>query len=127
MTNNAAKALELLEAYLLSEAADEQGEVEASDGYDEWAAGRASAFTVAAEKIAELRASIAKQRGDQLDTGNLVHDPLYLALDALYERGWRDGEKSKFDPRGTIQWGDVLTMFRLNRAAPQPTAEGDAT
>ena len=49
---------------------------------------------------------------DGVDSGNLVSDPLYLALDALYERGWTDSEKHKHDPRGTNQWQAVLDLFR---------------
>ena len=50
-----------------------------------------------------------------LDTGNLIDDPLYKALDALYERGWRDYfQGHSFDPRGSKEWQDVLDLFRLS-------------
>lgn len=50
----------------------------------------------------------------KMDTGNLVDDVLYKALDELYLRGWQDRNKGKdYDPRGTTQWQDVLDLFRL--------------
>jgi hypothetical protein len=52
-----------------------------------------------------------------LDTGNLVSDPLYLALDALYMRGWNDGNVNKRDARGTNEWQAVLDLFRSRPAA----------
>jgi len=48
-----------------------------------------------------------------VDTGNLVSDPLYKALDALYERGHADYDRKKYDPRGTNEWQAVLDLFRL--------------
>lgn len=52
------------------------------------------------------------------DTGNLVSDPLYEALDALYTRGWADLHKGRdHDPRGTVEWQRVLDLFRA-RARP---------
>lgn len=51
----------------------------------------------------------------KIDTGNLVTDPLYLALDALYSRGWVDLHKGKdHDPRGTVEWQAVLDLVRLD-------------
>lgn len=59
-----------------------------------------------------------------LDTGNLADDPLYRALDRLYERGWLDKHnEDNYDPRGTQEWQDVLDLFRLSRATP-PAATG---
>ena len=57
---------------------------------------------------------------ESLDTGNLADDPLYKALDALYERGWEDYPKKKYDPRGTKQWDAVLHLFRAFRDKPAP-------
>lgn len=48
-----------------------------------------------------------------IDTGNLISDPLYLALDALYDKGWTDRHQDrKHDARGTQAWQDVLDLFR---------------
>jgi hypothetical protein len=53
---------------------------------------------------------------DALDTGDLVNDPLYKALDKLYERGWVDRNKGQdYDPRGTEEWQSVLDLFRLQK------------
>ncbi|KRG43191.1 hypothetical protein ARC78_07440 [Stenotrophomonas pictorum JCM 9942] len=62
----------------------------------------------------------------ELDTGNLINDPLYLALDALYQRGWTDlHRKWKNDPRGTLEWDSVLDLFRAGKAlASTPAAPG---
>jgi hypothetical protein len=64
----------------------------------------------------------AAMQGQGVDTGNLVSDPLYLALDALYARGWNDSERHKCDARGTKEWQAVLDLFRSNAALqpPQP-------
>ncbi len=53
---------------------------------------------------------------DALDTGDLVNDPLYKALDKLYERGWVDKHQERdYDPRGTEAWQSVLDLFRLQK------------
>ena len=56
-----------------------------------------------------------------LDTGDLVNDPLYQALDKLYERGWIHKHKERdYDPRGTIEWQSVLDLFRLQKETFSP-------
>jgi hypothetical protein len=67
------------------------------------------AYSAATSSVAAL---------EPLDTGNWADDPLYKALDALYERGWEDHPKKKYDPRGTKQWDAVLFMFRGFRDKP---------
>lgn len=63
-------------------------------------------------------ADMGRPHGGELDTGNLVHDPLYTALDALYSRGWGDyHNKRDHDPRGTNEWQAVLDLFRAAIAA----------
>lgn len=60
-----------------------------------------------------------------VDTGNLVSDPLYVALDALYSRGWTDHYKGrKHDPRGTNEWQAVLDLFREHRAGCDQVIRG---
>jgi hypothetical protein len=55
-----------------------------------------------------------QQHNDAVDTGDLVNDPLYNALDNLYARGWRDShQKRHYDPRGTKEWQSVLDIFRI--------------
>ena len=66
--------------------------------------------------LRETLAAQLAQPAQAVDTGNLVDDPLYKALDALYERGWSDSEKHKHDPRGTNEWQAVQDIFRANRA-----------
>ena len=52
----------------------------------------------------------------KMDTGNLCDDPLYKAIDALYNRGWTDyHRKNRHDPRGTREWQTILDMFRLQK------------
>jgi hypothetical protein len=52
----------------------------------------------------------------KMDTGNLCDDPLYKAIDALYNRGWTDYHRSnRHDPRGTREWQTILDMFRLQK------------
>ena len=54
-----------------------------------------------------------KDECKKVDTGDLVYDPLYNALDDLYHRGWRDyHQKRRSDPRGCKQWQVVLDLFR---------------
>jgi len=49
---------------------------------------------------------------EKVDTGDLVYDPLYNALDDLYNRGWRDHyQERRSAPRGD-QWQAVLDLFR---------------
>ena len=60
--------------------------------------------------IAEYNCSL------KMDTGDLINDPFYEALDELYHRGWSDRNKElKYDPRGTKQWQNVLDLFRLQK------------
>ncbi len=67
------------------------------------------------EPVAEVPCSAGLS--DALDTGDLVNDPLYKALDKLYERGWVDKHKGRdYDPRGTVEWQSVLDLFRLQKA-----------
>ena len=61
-----------------------------------------------------------------LDSGNLSYDKLYIALDNLYNRGWKDhlekaGKGMSHDPRGCREWQTVLDLCRLhaNRAKKQ--------
>lgn len=63
---------------------------------------------------------------DEMDTGDLIKDPLYLALDALYQRGWDDLHQGrKYDPRGAKEWQSVLDLFRAGRVlASTPAAPG---
>lgn len=56
---------------------------------------------------------------EAVDTGNLISDPLYLALDALYSRGWTDRGRHDHDPRGTNEWQAVLDIYRANAAPAQ--------
>jgi len=66
------------------------------------------------EPVAEVPCSAGLS--DALDTGDLVNDPLYKALDKLYERGWVDKHKGRdYDPRGTEEWQGVLDLFRLQK------------
>ena len=53
----------------------------------------------------------------KMDTGNLCDDPLYKAIDALYNRGWTDYHRNnrRHDPRGTREWQTILDMFRLQK------------
>jgi Lar family restriction alleviation protein len=69
-------------------------------------------FTTERDAISAWNTRAQASAPEGADNGNLVSDPLYLVLDALYERGWTDGEKHKHDPRGTIQWQAVLDLFR---------------
>ena len=49
--------------------------------------------------------------------GGLADNGLYKALDRLYERGWQDKHKEKdYDPRGTVEWGVVETMFKKQKS-----------
>jgi len=63
---------------------------------------------------------------EELDTGNLVDDPLYKAFDALYSKGWADGESHKFDPRGSNEWQAVLDLFRVAAKPATPPHAGQA-
>ncbi len=60
----------------------------------------------------------------EIDTGNLIADPLYLAFDALYQRGWADLERGqRNDPRGSKEWQFALDVVRQ----ALPSSEGDVT
>ena len=45
------------------------------------------------EKVAHLSVSSSAGLEGRMDTGDLVNDPLYIALDKLYERGWKISTK----------------------------------
>lgn len=86
--------------------------------------GVAEEIITRAYSIAELPRSTTAAPVGGLDTGNLIDDPLYLALDALYQRGWTDlHQKRKNDPRGAREWQSVLDLFRVGGASP-PAAPG---
>lgn len=66
--------------------------------------------------LSAIAAPVAAVPVDAMDTGDLIKDPLYLALDALYQRGWDDLHQGrKYDPRGTKEWQSVLDLFRSGR------------
>lgn len=70
-------------------------------------------------------APVAAAPVDALDTGNLCGGPLYLSLDALYQRGWTDlHQKRKNDPRGAREWQYVHDLFRAGGARTPEAPEG---
>ena len=75
-----------------------------------------SFYALSAKKAQLSNLLVGAMPDIELDTGDLVNDPLYNAMDCLYERGYLDKHRAQgYDPRGTKEWQAVLDLFRLQK------------
>lgn len=69
---------------------------------------------------AAIRAIVAALTPPKIAGGNLIDDPLYRGLDALYDRAWTDcHQRRKFDPRGCREWESLANLVRSALTPPE--------